>query len=428
MTIETELKFLVGIYTEFDPEKGCYVGGVSEEERVRLERSFNQLLLKWLLKNGPEKEQVEENYTKLAPLFEMKTNGLLEPEVLWIENVLSCGINDGVCFKTLSLSHQKLIAPENFKNIKFNDIVTRDDLKKWLENFKKQATNYTERSFYESLLSLLNESTEFYDEVGQIKPKGVRVLLSFLPMVLVSIGTVAFVEELFAAYALYFILLKGGQFISRSSSSELQSFGHALQKISTVTATTTTTLLVRLIEMIFSASLQCYVATLQVGSIVLSPLVSSKLPELFTQESLEQALIKASESRHIGMYFENYKLKLIASPIESRLGLLGQQYFLGYRVGKTKFQTLEYFLVNMRTLDMNSDPIETKLEGVQDLLNKIKKNTVVYSAGGETALAINKAQGFLQFLKDNPCALQNNEAEPVVKGDLTKCEVVQPYF
>lgn len=428
MTIETELKFLVGIYTEFDPEKGGYSGVLNEDQRVRLERSFNQLLLKWLLKDGPEKEQVEENYNKLAPLFEMKTNGLLGSEVLWIEHVLSCGTNEGICFKILSLSYQKLIAPENFKNIKFNEIVTRDDLRKWLENFKKQATNYTERSFYDSLISLLNESSEFYDEVGQIKPNGVRVLLSFLPMVLVSVGTVAFVEELFAVYALYFILLKGGQFIGRSNSSELQSFGTALQKISTVTATTTTTLLVRLIEMIFSASLQCYVATLQVGSIALSPLISSRLPELISQESLEQELIKASESRHLGMHFENYKLKLIASPLESRLGLLGQQYFLGYRAGKTKYQALEYLLVNLRTLDMNSDPLETKLEGVHDLLNKIKKNKLVYAEGGETAVAINKAQGFLQFLKANPDALQKNEVEPVVKGDLTQCEVVQPYF
>lgn len=469
MTIETELKSLVELYATFNPKLGCYFGVLNEDKRARLERSFNQLLLKWLLQNGPEKEQIVENYQKLAPsceiksnyllasevtwieynkwllqggpekeptgenyqkfmpFFEAQTNNLLPPEIIWIEYVLSNSTFNGTCSKLLSLNYQKLISPENFKTIKFNEIVTREDLKKWLEGFKKQAVGYTEQSFYESLINLVNESGAFYDEVGKINIKGIKVLLSFLPMVVVSIGTVAFAEELFAVYALYFVLLKGGQLISKGSAAELKAVGNALQKISTVTATTTTTMLVRLVEMIFFASLQCYATTLQLGSVVLAPLTSNA-SELITPESLEQDLINANQSKHVGIAFKNYQLKLIASPIEARVGLLAEQYFLSYRVGKSKLHFMKSLLDDMRELDQNSDPIEVKLEGVHDLLDRIKRIKVVYTSGGQTTLAIDKAEGFLRFLQKNPLAFKSDDSLPTVTGDLSSCELDVNYF
>ncbi|MDR3503574.1 MAG: J domain-containing protein [Legionella sp.] len=454
MIIDADLKSLVEVYAKFDQEKGIYInkneplassdhlvteldskngihiglidGGqptypslageqeslttinnFNEEQLFSLERSFNLLLNQWLLHDGAEKERIEENYNKLLSFFDSST--VLLPEVVWLENHLSKGLNDGLCKRTLIDCYQRLVTPANYKELTFGEITNQDDLKKWLENLSSKARTYNERSLYNSLLGLLNESVDYYDEVGKIKPTAIKALLSFFPVLLVSIGTLAFAEELLAIYALYFIVLKGGEYIGKTNISELQSFGGTVQQVTCVTAATTTALLVRLMELIFWSSRQCYMATLQVGAHVLEPLFSGTDPDAV--ENIEEALLKAGENKDGGLLFKNYQLKLIVAPIEVRCSALKEQWFLGHRTGAEKDRVLTRFLTKMRELDQNHDPIETKLEAAQRLIVKLKENKMVYEEGRYTGPAINKAERFLQFFINNPLALMESKAE-----------------
>lgn len=412
--MEAELKSLVDTYAKFENELDVTKNAFSEEQFSRLERSFNLILNQWLLRDGAEKNCIELNYHKVLPIFDRSSTTPLLPEVIWLEKNLSQGRNDGTCTRNLIDCYQRLVAPENYKKLTFHDITTREDLKKWLTTLSLQARTYNEQSLYDSLLTLVQESEDYYNEVGKIKPKAIKALLSFFPVLLASMGTLVFVEELLAIYALYFIILKGGEFIGNTTILELQSFGGALQKVSTVTAATTTALLVKLMEMIFWSSRQCFMATLQIGSTLFVPLLPESTP-ISSESSLEHDLLKASENKNKGLVFNNYQLKLIAAPIETRCYLLAQQYFLRFRTGEEKARVLNRFLIKMREVDQNCDPIETKLETVQRLINKIKEHKTVYSEGGETWIAINKAENFLNFFKAKPLALLEYQSQDVLK-------------
>ncbi|WP_131794279.1 J domain-containing protein [Fluoribacter gormanii] len=406
MTIETELKTLVRIYASYDEEKKCYNSELNQEALLRLDADFIKLINKLLLKDGPDKLRIKKNYKKLSLCFHPDLIEKFSPEVKWIENNLSEARNDGACFKTLSLCYGKLISPQDFKSIKFDEITTRDDLKKWIENLRNTSRTFTERNFYASLMGLLDQSTGYFDEVGKIKPKGIRALISFLPMVFISFGTFVFAEELFAVYALYFALLKGGQYIESSNSKELQKLGTTLQKITVVSATATTTLLVRLLEMTFWASRQCYEVSLQIGSTLLTPLICAS-PEMkfdasMVDENLCRDLILASQNQSVSENFKTPQLKMIAAPIESYLGLLEQQFFRNWRAGGGKYRALDAFLLRMRVIDKDDDlKIEEKIAQTYEALQIVKENPSVYSEGGNTALAVDRAERVINLLKDD---------------------------
>ncbi len=452
MNIEADLKSLVEVYAKYDQEKGIYINkpeksasldkliaeqssneihispvdgeqptypsliieqesqtpnnNLTEQQLFDLERSFNLLLNQWLLHKGAEEKQIGTMYDKLSSFFEHSPTQL--PELVWLEHQLSKGLNDGLCKRTFEDCYQRLVNPENFVELTFGEITNKNDLKKWLEILSSKARTYNERSLYNSLLGLLNESIGYYDEIGKIKPTAIKALLSFIPILLVSIGTIAFAEEILAVYAVYFIVLKGGEYIGKTNISELQSFGGTVQQVTSVTAATTTALLVRLMELIFWSSRQCYMATLQVGSTVLEPLFSGTED---AAENIEEALLKANESKEGGLLFKNYQLKLIVAPIEVRCSALKEQWFLQRRTGGEKDRVLTRFLTKMRELDQNHDPIETKLEAAQRLITKLKENKTVYETGRYTGPAINKAERFLQFFIKNPLALMDSETK-----------------
>ncbi|WP_298622907.1 J domain-containing protein [uncultured Legionella sp.] len=410
MTIEMELTKLADFYATFDKEKNCYVSQLDHQALLRLDVDHAKVLNQLLLSGGPEKEQIKKKYH----LISVKVHPDRMPNwchaVRWIEGNLSQGKNDGACFKALNLCYEKFIYPEKFKdNLKFADIKTNEDCKKWLANLKEQAGTYTAKSLYESLGDLLDQSSGFFDESGKIKPMGLRVLIKSLPMIFATYGTFIFAEELFAIYALYFIVLKGGQYLERNESAELRRIGKTLQEISTITATATTTLIVRLLEMTFWASRQCLDVSLQIGASIFTPLLSapSVYPEydFETAETLCRDLVIASTNLNEGMQFKTPELKFISAPLESYLGLNSQQLFLSWRLGKYKNIAVEKFLFRMRVLDSSLVPVEQKLIEAKAELEKIKSDTDVYN--GNTEIAINRAEHVISLLQTSePSSMQ----------------------
>lgn len=224
-------------------------------------------------------------------------------------------------------------------------------------------------------------------------------------MVFISFGTFVFAEELFAVYALYFALLKSGQCLEGSNSQPLQKLGHTLQSISIVSATATTTLLARLMELTFWASRQFYETSLQIGSTLLTPLLcapSDVKEEGIAEENLCRELILASQNQGSSATFKTPQLKMIAAPIESCLGLLEQQFFRNWRAGGEKFRALDAFLLRLRVFDKDDDlKIDEKIVKAHEALETIKKNSLVYTEGGKTALAVDRASRVISLLKES---------------------------
>lgn len=411
MTIETDLQELVKLYSTFDQEKKCYTIFPDKPILLKVDEHFNRLINKILLADGPEKEKIDKNYRKLTLYLHPDRSPSFIPEVVWLEHNLSEGRNDGICFKTLSFCYEKLTTPEKFKEVKFSDINNKEEFKKWLETLKAGASTYTGRSLYGSLIGLLDQAAGYFDDVGQIKPRGLRALVAFIPVIFASYGAVIFSEQLFAVYALYFLMLKGGQYLERNSSLELQLLGKTLQEISVITATATTTLLVRLLEMTFWVSRQCFDMSLQIGSAILIPLLKSHptaqhSTETDSTSNLCKDLILASTNLNEGMKFDTPELKLIAAPLESYLGLNAQQYLSSLRVGREKRLKVEAFLFTMRVLDKAPESLEVKLIEAKKELKKLKENKKVYIKGGNTALAVDQADNVISFLNDDPASMQ----------------------
>lgn len=403
MTIETELETLVKLYATFDAEKKSYVSKLDSATLLRLDADFVRLINHQLLVDGPEKEPLLKNYRRITKYLHPDRTFLFLPEVIWLEQNLSQGQNDGICFKSLFTCYEKLTIPQKFKESTFADIKNGDDCRKWLEKLRNNAGTYTSRCFCDSLIGLFDQAGGFFDEVGQIQPRGLRALVAFMPMIFSSYGAIIFAEELFAVYALYFLILKGGQYLERSDLIEMKQLGKTLQEISVITATATTTLLVRLLEMTFWVSHRCYDASLFIGSAILKPLLSAPpksnlQKEASTESKLCNDLIIASKNLSEGMQFKTPELKVVSAPLESYLGLNAQQFFGDWRIGRTKRLMVEAFLFRMRVLDAGSETTENKLIAAKKELEVIKKHTDVYAKGGKTAEAVDRAEQAITLL------------------------------
>ena len=429
MTMQEELASLVKIYAQFDAEKKCYTSKLNKAALLRLDADFIKLINKRLLADGPEKDKLLKNYRKMSLYFHPDRKPLFLPEVVWLEKNLAEG-DSGICFKSLGSCYEKLTTPQKFKELSFGDIKSREDCRKWLENLKSKAGTYTARSFCDSLIGLLDESGGFFDEVGKIKPKGLRTLLTFMPMIFASYGTIIFAEELFAVYALYFLMLKGGQYLGTSDFREMRQLGETLQNISVFTATATTTVLVRLLEMTFWASHRCYALSLKVGASLLDPLLSA--PAKTAQaggapagDNFCKDLILASKNLTKGRQFRTPELKVIAAPFEAYLGLNEQQFFVTLRAGNTKRLKVEDFLLRMRVLDLSLAPIETKLVEAQKALKTLKLNKKVYTAGGKTADAVDCAEKLITLLIESELSC-GKSAEEVGSAQKAITLLVEP--
>lgn len=405
MTLETELKRLVTTYAAFDPAKNEYVSQLDQSTLLRLDANFVKLINQQLLADGPEHSDLTKNYRKLTPLFHPDRTHFYSLEVRWLERTLSVGKNDGICFKTIHGCYEKLTEPQKYKESQFADIKSKEDCRQWLEQLKNKATTYSSRSLCDSLLNLLEQSSSYFDEMGKIRPVSLKVLAGFIPILFATYGAIMLAEEIFAVYALYFILLKSGQYLSHKESGELKHLGASLQQVSMITATATTTLLVRLLEMTFWASRQIYATTLELGTALLNPMISTVPPGADEDMQATRAFctdfILASKTTTEGIAFSNPELKAIAAPLEKYHLLNSQQFFSSMRLGNQKRLMVEAFLFRMRVLDRSPEPINSKLKQAQKELECLKANTAVYSCN--TAKAVDQAEQIMELLREPIC-------------------------
>ncbi|CAM3040631.1 J domain-containing protein [Legionella worsleiensis] len=403
MTLEAKLVSLVTHYAQFDDLRLGAAVGSDKHNLLSLERDFVNLVNQQLLTNGPTKEIIISKYRELSLKFHPDRHQDFSPEIRWIEHHLSEGRNDGACFKVLGSCRDKLINPQQFKELKFTDIKTTEDCMRWLEDLKNQADTFSGRSLYESLQGLLEQSSEFFDDADKIKPTSLRVLIKAIPIMFATYGSFIFVEELIAVYAIYFVVLKSGQYLESCESTELKSIGKTLQELSSVTATATTSLLTHLVEMIFWASHQCLDMSLQIGSSLLNSALcepaSSQDAEVNLHAEICRDMIMACQNMQEGMYFRTPQLKVISEPLESYMRSSSQQLFRGWRTGHDKYLAVDDFLFQMRVLDKGAESVDEKLDKAEKELVKIKANSRIYC--DSMALAVDKAVLRLEYFKES---------------------------
>lgn len=407
MTIETEIKEFVeqvSTYEEKDDSRKLKLRSVAE-----LERNFAGFLNQKLLatqdnvSNGIDKEKVKQVYRKLVLVLHPDKAPQFSNELIWLDKALSRDKNNGGCVQILRTCYEQLITPEKFKNVRMNKVKTKQDFRDWLVKQRSDAKTYSGQSLFDSLLDLLDESKGFYNDVGQIKPKGIRSILHTIPYIFSCYGAFLFTGELFAIYASFYIILKGGEYLESMHTPELKEIGRAMQKISMVTAITSTVLLARILELTFWTSRQFLDASIQITSTLLKPLLpaspTSEKSSTEDHDNFCKDLILASSNLDAGIHFNTPELKAISAPLEKQLNSISQQFFSHYRLGDTKRLYIEAFLLNMRALDVSPDyTSEQKLIEAQKELNLLKKEKKVYN--NTTAVAIHQAETIISLLSE----------------------------
>lgn len=385
MTIESSLVDLLKAFGVSDSEKKYNPAQLDKAELLRLDINLAKLINHYLLIDGPENHKIEKNYKILTLYLHPDRRHHFLPEVVWIEHQLSVGLDDGVCFKRLHACYDKLINPEKFKKeITFADISSRGDCIQWLLKLKERATTYSGKSLCDSLLQLLEHSGGFFDRVGKINSKGLRALIMFIPSLLATYGAVIVAEEVFAIYSLYFVLLKSGQFLERRDSAGFKKIGQALQEITLIAATSTTNLLARLMEMTFWVSLQCFDATVSIGSVILKPLLSDfEINEGNTEPST--------------MGLKTAEIQKISVPLTNYIKYNEKQILGSFRLGYEKNIKMKSLLFQLRALDSGNYSLSEKLNQAQQLLDEFKCQKNIYTS--TTRKAIDESSQILLSLK-----------------------------
>lgn len=400
MTIDAELKDLVEIYSPYDVEKQTYTTQLDNAQLLILEKRFINLLNAHLLSSGPLKSGLDNNYRELTLVLHPERSPNFSPEIIWLDKQLSGKGLRGGCFRLLSFCYEKLTQPTKFKEIEFTAIHSKEDFKKWLENYKAQTTTYGSKSLCDSLIALLNASSDFFDSTGAIKPAALKNLVTLIPVLIAGFGTTLFLEELFLVYAIYYVLLKGGEKLGQTDYMELKQVGSFLQQTTSITFMITTTILVRIMELIFWTSRHCLTMSLEVGSNLLAPfLPQADAPVKVVVDAAElcKELVLAAEKVQPGMQFDVPELKLVAAPFEKYLAINALQFFGSFRVGKKKREMVDAFLFNLRVLDKLDWPLEQKYLDILESIAKIKANEEVYT--DKTKNAVDYVEEVIRILR-----------------------------
>lgn len=401
--VEKEFKNFLSYYASYDKQNNCYTGTVKKENLSKLGDDYAKLINKLLLIDGASQASIESNFRSLTLLLHPDRKELYIPEISWLESNLSEGHHDGTCFKILGSCKDKLMNPENFKKINFSQIKTRAELKKWLEDLKVDATTYTRLSLIDTLIGLVDETGGFYDDISAIKSKNFRLFISMLPLYLSSYGVLIFADELLAIYGLSFIFLKGGQYLERTESETLQQLGKTLQNISAITATTTTNVLIGILEITFWTSRLAYQTSLELGTAILSPLLTGPIekPHVDMEEAeLSKSTTLVNPETTSNTQYRSPEFNQFCAPLMAYCKTNSQQFFRFWRSGEIKFEQIDLFLRSMQLLDLYPLPLELKLIAAQNQLDRLKSNKAVYGVGVEAPRAIDEADKLINELKE----------------------------
>ena len=400
MSVATELVELIKPFSSYATKK------LPQHRLLALDAEFVKWINNKLLADGADRASADgadkvilaRNYRKLTFYFHPDRAAHHSNEVKWLETQLSEGREDSTCFKTISLCYEKLSEPEKFKEIEFTNINSVEECRQWLGELKERSSTYSKKQLCDSLISLLDESTSFFDSTGRLKPNALKTLVRFIPAAIACYGAVMVMEELVTVYVLFFLILKGSQKLKQSNSRELTDLGLFLQKSNAFTAMTTTTLLVHVMQLLIWASRHGVDASMTIGSRILTSLSPPKDESVQVDEQqLCRDLALASKSKYQGKSFNLPELKIIAAPFEKYLGLNQQQMFITLRAGKDKRTVVGDFLFKLSVLDSYPGSLEEKYAAILSYLNEIKSNSTVYQ--GKTARAIEYAEQVIEMLR-----------------------------
>lgn len=429
--ITKDLEKLIRSYVQYDEENETYpMEKLPEQTLLQLDMRFCQLIDKWLLTDGPKKENIEQNYKQISRIVHNDKKPQWTAELKWLDQQLAADANDAICFKTLSDRYERLTAPENFAKDEFMNVSPNENWEQKFQRKKANANTYTARYMYHSFSKLIQESRSYRTETEKVD--GMKSLLNTLPWALSGYGGLLLAPELFAIYSTCFLVKQGGKALKQQESEELQLFGQTLKELGGITTMVTSTVLARTMQLVFKVSATSVSGAAKVGKFLLggkssksrhsgfsySSSTSSEggassssssappgffLPappttdggELETVHDFMQQLILAANSTQ-GAQLQTPELKIVIAPLERYLYLNKQQFGRQLRAGWAKGEAIKAALLRIRTVDSQGKTKEEKLAEAKKEVEALKGNKDVYSKTAKKA--INRAGDTLGML------------------------------
>ncbi|MBN9230038.1 MAG: hypothetical protein J0I93_04235 [Legionella sp.] len=406
--MQQRLEQLASQYADWDEKKGCYVNRdeIKSQEREEIQRLFSKFIYFELLANGQDTATITQNYEDIYKLFSA------QPEVAALIDWLNANTQTNYAMTCLDTNYRKMLHPEDYKELTPVSIEHADEIRHWLINSEKKATQYTEKTLYASFIKLIDQSTEYFSEVQQSAPYGTKHILSSLPVATIGLGASLFLKQLSVLYLLYFVTLKSGQYVSKTDKPKVQEVGKAFEKIAKVSATTTSTLLINLMEMIFLSFRQGYAVSEEVADVLSSLLFAKANQGAITHEEVSELLELARLSISENGDYCHPQIKIVALPLEKHLEHLEKQPFLNYRAGKDKLKKVKCLLKDLQRIDGDKKKnIEEKLQQIRELLPQNGQDSAIWQGATGEALTRAKATLFIleEFFYPKPTVINHSD-------------------
>ncbi|STX50709.1 Uncharacterised protein [Legionella busanensis] len=376
-SLNQSLADIVTAYTQYDPSnKSYYPKQLSSQELQKLEVQLITLFSQFLTNNGVAENEINKQQKILRGLFHPDKLVIASPEIQWLENSLSTGNNNGICFKLIDSCAEELKQPKiNKEDFIFDEddlsFLHIDELIRKLEQLKQQAVTFTQQALIDSTITLLQTIKRFQSTTDQFEPGWLKTILNSLPYITSGFCITLYLKELSLLYAILSLVAKGGSWLQKGDIYGWRALGEMTREISGVISNAATTLTLYFISMNFSALNTAYYIGFEACSKVFQLIGLSETKQIPSAHANSQALILPQHFLPGKFNFETLELKLITLKLEQYQEQQKQQYFASWRRGCKKSSLIERVFHQLKVIDLKPISISDKLLEVNSIINNL---------------------------------------------------------
>ncbi|KTD07161.1 hypothetical protein [Legionella jamestowniensis] len=406
MDFEAHLKQLIADYADYDRERFTYENKatITFEIKQKIEAGLIALICQYLSQDGLTAEAIRSHTKKLHLLFHPDRYPVSSPQNKWLQSTLSSGvIKEAVCFNLVALCEKKLTNPEA-PEFHYGNILTMEALKARIKRDRENAKTYTQRALLDSILAMLTSAEAYNDQLNNnISIIWAQRLTQLMPYLTTGYCLSFFIEELALLYAVTYTLSKGGRLLEQSSLSQGQTIGRIMRVFGETIFTAVTTLVARLTElnifMVRGAINLGIDASGGIYKLLAAPVADGMNSPQPGDQS--KALILAPQDLFGGMRFKTFELKILAMSLEQKSRQLQDQWFLDWRAGNYKNETIKKALRKLRVIDRSNLSVPEKLEKAAAIIALLESNKRVNVKGSRTEKTITMAKTLLELLRNS---------------------------
>ncbi|WP_419420404.1 hypothetical protein ACNVED_03640 [Legionella sp. D16C41] len=420
-SFKQSLADIVRAYTQYNVSNKSYDSKqLPASELQKIEVQLITLFSQFLTSKGVEETQIDRQQKILVLHFHPDKLALDSalPEVKWLENSLSGGRNNGVCFNLIRTCAEELKQPQyteedNFipKQDDLNDLYI-DKLIIYLKEKRGLATTITQKALIDSTIILLQNIKLFQTTTDKLDPGWLKTILKSLPYITSGFCVGLYLKELSLLYAVLFTLTKGGNWLKKGDVSGWRELGEITCEFSKMISNAATTLMLHFININFSAVNTTYYIGFTACSKIYQLLGFSEkkqIPAEYTKVNtlaltlLPQAFLPGK------LNFTTLELKLIALRLEQYQHLQQQQYFATWRRGSKKSYLIEQALQELNSIDLKPISIKEKLMSAQVIIDRLAHHAYFKEAKSRAKETIDAVKVILQSLMANYNDKESND-------------------